>query len=175
MHLYNLFEPYTNSGPDIISVSKTVGGENMVLKFKTVSLPLFAVYHRMFYKYNSAGKLVKIVPDNIIELMSPVTLAHLIMGDGNIKLHDGIIRIYTNSFSKEKVELLASSITVKLNILTRVVHDRNNQYIITISKSQLSEIRNIILPYMHPTMYYKLGLELSNSYAFDYEHIIRII
>ena len=83
-------------------------------------------------------------PDNIIELMSPVTLAHLIMGDGNIKLHDGIIRIYTNSFSKEKVELLASSITVKLNILTRVVHDRNNQYIITISKSQLSEIRNLI-------------------------------
>ena len=55
MHLYNLLEPYTNSGPDIISVSKTVGGENMVLKFKTVSLPLFAVYHRMFYQYNSAG------------------------------------------------------------------------------------------------------------------------
>ena len=53
-----------------------------------------------------------------------------------MKLHDGIIRIYTNSFSKEEVELLASSITVKLNILTRVVHDRNNQYVITISKSQ---------------------------------------
>jgi hypothetical protein len=118
---------------------------------------------------------VKIVPVDIKELMSPVVLAHIIMGDGNIKLHDEIIRIYTNSFSKEEVELLASSITVKLNILTKVIHDRNNQYIITISKSQLSEVRKFILPYMHPSMYYKLGLKLSNSSAFNYKNIIREI
>lgn len=39
--------------------------------------------------------------------MSPVVLAHLIMGDGNLKLLDEIIHIYTNSFTKGEVELLS--------------------------------------------------------------------
>lgn len=61
------------------------------------------------------------------------------MGDGNLKLPDKILRIYTNSFIKEDVELLALGITNKLVaclLKTKVVHDRNNQYIITISKSE---------------------------------------
>ncbi len=91
--------------------------------------------------------------------MTPVVLAHLIMGDGNLKPKDNIIRIYTNSFSKEDVERLGIAITKKLGIIVKVVSDRNNQYMITISINQLELVRSIILPYMHPSMVYKLGLE----------------
>jgi hypothetical protein len=59
--------------------------------------------------------------------MTPVVLAHLIKGDGNLKGGEGIIRIYTNSFTRLEVEKLA--ITSKLNIRTKAVHDRNGQYI----------------------------------------------
>lgn len=64
--------------------------------------------------------LIKIVPVNIEELMSPIVLAHLIMGDGNIKLPDKIILYYGGPylrlgagppFSKEEVERLALAIT----------------------------------------------------------------
>lgn len=64
------------------------------------------------------------------------------MGDGNLKLPDKILRIYTNSFTKQDVELLGSAITEKLDIKTKVVHDRNNQYIITISKNELLKVVN---------------------------------
>lgn len=94
--------------------------------------------------------------------MTPVVLAHLIMGDGNLKPKDNIIRIYTNSFSKEDVERLGIAITKKLGIIVKVVSDRNNQYLITISRNQLELVRSIILPYMHPSMVYKLGLEAKN-------------
>jgi len=130
----------------------------MVIRFKTVSLPLFKFYHELFYKPNSKGKYIKIIPQNIKQYMDPVVLAHLVMRDENLKPEDNIIRIYTNSFIKEKVEILALAITKKLNILTNVVHDRRDQYIITISKNQLLKVKELLKPNMHPSMYYKFGL-----------------
>lgn len=82
---------------------------------------------------------------------------------------DEIIRIYTNSFTKEEVELLSLAITKKLNILNKVVHDRNNQYMLTISKNQLPLVRELTKAYMHPSMYYKLGLESVNLSSFEEE------
>lgn len=172
-HLYNLFEPYVGTSPDVTTVyNKKTKSDNMIIKFKTQSLPLFVYYYNMFYKLNSStGGFVKCIPANIEELMTPVVLAHLIMGDGNIKLPDHIIRIYTNSFTKEEVERLASAINSKLNILIRAVHDRNGQYILVISKDQLTKVRDLVLPYMHPSMYYKLGIVQSDIDSFYYSKI----
>ena len=40
LHLYDLFKPYTNTGPASISVyNKKTQTDNKVLKFKTVGLP----------------------------------------------------------------------------------------------------------------------------------------
>ena len=82
----------------------------------------------MFYEFNEdLNKYVKIVPKNMGELMNPIVLAYLIM----VTLIKGI-RIYTNSYSKEEVESLAKAINNNLGIYTGVLHDRNNQWILTI-------------------------------------------
>lgn len=175
MYLFNLIEPYTNTRPISISVyNKQTETNNEVWRFKTVSLPQLLYYYELLYKANSEGKIKKIIPLNIEELMSPVVLAHLIMGDGNLKQPDKIIRIYTNSFTQVEVNLLALAITRKLNILTKVVHDRNNQYMLTISKSQLPLVQQILKPHMHPSMYYKIDLEqngVSCLESFSYKDI----
>lgn len=165
LHLFNLFEPYTDSSVRTIDVyNKRTQTHHTQVGFKTVSLPQFLVYHRMFYKLNeNTNKFTKVIPDNIEELITPVVLAHLIMGDGNLKPKDNILRIYTNSFTKQDVERLAEAITNKLGIATRVVHDRNEQYMLVISKDQLETVRSIIVPYMHMSMLYKLGLDLKES------------
>jgi hypothetical protein len=131
-----------------------------------MSLPQLIHYKELFY---TGGK--KIVPLNIEELMTPAVLAHLIMGDGNLKTHDKIIRIYTNSFTKEEVESLASSITNKLNIQAKATHDRNNQYMITISKSELSKVQEVVKDHMHPSMFYKIDLEKDNLHKFNYDRV----
>jgi LAGLIDADG DNA endonuclease family len=85
------------------------------------------------------------------------------MGDGNLKPKDKIIRIYTNSFSKKDVERLGNAITNKLGIKIKVVSDRNDQYILTISRNQLDTVKSLILPYMHESMLYKLDLDSTEA------------
>jgi hypothetical protein len=175
MYLFNLLEPYTNTEPTSISVyNKQTKTNYEVCRFKTVSLPQLLYYYELFYKVNSEGKFIKVIPLNIEELLSPVVLAHLLMGDGNIKQPDKIIRIYTNSFSHEEVSRLALAITRKLNILTKVVHDRNNQYMITISKSELYLVQELIKPHIHPSMYYKIDLDSNGLESFNYKDIAEL-
>lgn len=94
-------------------------------------------------------------------------------------MKDKIIRIYTNSISKEEVHKLAKVITNKLKIETKAVHDRNGQYILTISKNQLENLKLTIQKYMHESMLYKLGIylpikEVRNT-SFNYLKIIKKI
>lgn len=93
------------------------------------------------------------------------------MGDGNLKGGKGIIRIYTNSFTKLEVEKLAFTITSKLDIKTKAVHDRNGQYILTINKSQLNAVRTLIESYMHPSMLYKLDM-CGGTVGFNYKNVL---
>ena len=171
-HLFNLFEPYTDSDiRTITTYNKRTNTEHVQVAFKTVSLPIFLKYHKMFYVFDDKSKkYIKIVPHNIEDLITPVVLAHLIMGDGNLKPKDNILRIYTNSFSKNDVELLSTAINNKLGIITKVTHDRNNQYMLTISRNQLETVKTIILPYMHQSMLYKLGLDSNNNNYFKLEN-----
>jgi hypothetical protein len=165
LHLFNLFEPYTDSIMRTIDTyNKRTKTSHTQIGFKTISLPIFLIYHKMFYIYDDKlKKYTKIVPLNIESIISPIVLAHLIMGDGNFKSKDKIIRIYTNSFRKNDVERLGSAITNKLGILTKTVYDRNDQYMLTISKNQLETVKYLILPYMHESMAYKLGLGFTEA------------
>ena len=97
-------------------------------RLKTVSLPLFNQYHDMFYKYNSdLHKYVKIVPENILEFLDPIALSYLIMTDGNFDKSRNRVRIYTNSYKKEEVQILANAIITKFGIYVGVLHDRKDQ------------------------------------------------
>jgi len=61
------------------------------------------------------------------------------------------------------------NIILQLDIKTRAVHDRNDQYILTINKSQLGKVRTLIESYMHPSMLYKL--DTGGKVGFNYEKI----
>jgi len=99
------------------------------------------------------------------------------MGDGNFLKERNIIRIYTNSFTKLDVYFLSDVIFSNLGIINKVIHDRNNQYIIIIEKNYLNLTREIVFSYMHPSMLYKIGIN-SNSFLinkFNYFNIINEI
>jgi len=180
LHLYNLFEPYINS--DIITIdikNKSNLNEQKIyttVRFKTISLPHLVKYYNIFYKENKSTKnRIKVVPNQLKYNFDSIALAHLIMGDGNYIKEMDVIRLYTNSFDKSNVNLLSKIIKKNLGIDNKVIHDRNNQYIIKIEKSSINLTRNLVLQYMHPCMYYKLGLELDLNKGFDYSKIIDLI
>ena len=65
---------------------------------------------------------------------------------------------YTNSYQKQEVENLALAIQTKLNIYTAILHDRKDQWILSIGAKNLDLLRKIVIPYFHLTMLYRLGL-----------------
>jgi LAGLIDADG DNA endonuclease family len=180
-HLYNLFEPYTNSDIQILDINKTHNSVReyktyTTVRFKTVSLPHFLPYYDLFYKEDKTkNKWIKTIGDELKCNFDSIALAHLIMGNGNYLKDRNIIRLYTNSFNKNGVILLSNIIKENLQIDNKVMHDRNNQYIIIIEKNNVNLTSDLVLPYMHPSMYYKLGLNYESDNNFDYSKILNFI
>ena len=156
-HIGDLFKDYMSNPVKSLEV-KGKNKNYINYRLKTRSLNIFNSYHDMFYDLKpDTNKYTKIVPENIVDLMDPIVLAYLIKGDGNFDKNRNRVRIYTNSYSKVEVELLATSIKTKLGIYTAVLLDRKDQYILTIGAKNLELLRNIVSPHFHPSMLYRIG------------------
>jgi hypothetical protein len=156
-----LFKDYSNTGVSAIEI-KSIGFFSKPLNYriKTRTLPVFNYYHNLFYEANNeTWKYKKVVPHNILDLMNPTVLAYLIMTDGNFDKSRNRVRIYTNSYSKVEVERLAEAIKLKLKIYVAVLHDRKDQWIITIGAKQLDLLRKTVSPHFEPSMLYRLGVD----------------
>lgn len=156
----DLFRVYASNTLKTVQVQAVKGGALLTsYRFKTRSLPVFTYYRELFYKVNlDTGRSIKIVPKNILELLTPVSLAYLIMSDGNYDTQRNRVRIYTNSFTKPDVETLAKAILDKFGIYTAVMVDKPNQFIMTIGANELPKLQALISEHMHPTMKYRIGL-----------------
>lgn len=159
--IYSLLQEYC-SNPIYSVVSVTQNKQYTNYRLKTRTTVLFNSYRDMFYVLDN-GKHRKIVPTTIKELLCPIVLAHLIIGDGTFSTKDSRIRIYTNHFSFEECVLLANAITVNCDIQCKVIFDRigsagDKQYILTIGKNQLIKLQECVSPYMHTSILYRIGL-----------------
>jgi len=163
LELGDIFKDYISNPVKALEVKgKTKNYTNF--RMKTRSLPVFLEYYNMFYEFNhDSNKYVKIIPKNIDDLTGcfatcSIVLAYLIMTDGNFDKGRNRIRIYTNSYTKEEVERLALAIKNNLGIYTGVLHDRNNQWILTIGAKYLSLLRDNVSKHFHKSMLYRIGL-----------------
>jgi len=75
MHLYDLFKTYCPTPPKTTNpvADKRTGKTYIGIWFNTYSLPCFNTFYDMFYL---AGK--KVMPSNIAELLTPLSLAYWI-------------------------------------------------------------------------------------------------
>lgn len=99
---------------------------------------------------------VKKVPSIIGQYLTPLALAIWIMDDGG-KLGQGL-KLATNSFSYSDCLFLIKVLNDNFNIKSTVQKAGvPNQYHIYIWKESMPLLREIILPYIHPSMKYKLN------------------
>jgi hypothetical protein len=120
------------------------------LNFWTKTLPMLNDFYNIFYINK-----IKVVP-NDLSLLTPIALAHWIMQDGSRGTSRGLY-ICTDSFTlnevKHLVDYLKNNYKLKCSI-----HKANKKYRIYILAKSVKTVRNIILPYMHDSMLYKLGI-----------------
>ena len=125
------------------------GKINYSLELYTRSLPCLTELYHLFYING-----VKVIPENIYDLLTPVALAHLIMGDGSAI--GGGIRIGTDSFSVKDCVTLMNVLIIKFNINCSL-HFSENKPRIYIPKSSKKLLIPLIKPHMVQSMWYKLG------------------
>jgi LAGLIDADG DNA endonuclease family len=125
---------------------------------QTRTLAVFYDICGMYYAYNNLGKRIKILPLHIELILTPIVLAFLIMGDGNFHKQKGVIRIYTNNFTKEEVQLLSTAIYNKFGIESRLDRARKDQYILAFRKTQVPKLQALVKDHIIPSMMYRIGL-----------------
>lgn len=87
-------------------------------------------------------------------MLTPVALAHMIMGDGVNDHGDGLI-LCTDSYTLEDVVRLINVLIIRYN-LECSLRRASNKYRIYIKKRSMPLLRSIVSPYMHNTMLYKI-------------------
>lgn len=121
-------------------------------EFNTFTFRSFNWLHEMFYH---KGK--KVINPMIEEFITPLCLAIWISDDGGWAKPG--VRIATNSFSSAEIELLANILKKKFNLdCTIQFLKAGSNYSLYIKGSSVATLREIVLPHMHSSMKYKLGL-----------------
>jgi len=122
------------------------------------TLPIFNEYHSLFYKLSDNGKFVKFIPNNIEQLLTSISLAYFIMGDGSYNKKTKCFRLSTHSFTKKEVELISSAILNKFQIKSKLELVRNEQYLIRIRGLDLIKLQELVKTHIIPSMLYRIGL-----------------
>ncbi|KAG0122693.1 LAGLIDADG endonuclease, partial [Tuber indicum] len=149
--VFFILSHYCNSLPGLFFTKKAgIRKENVnySLKIVTRSILCFTELYSLFYLNK-----VKIIPDNIYDLLTPVALAHLIMGDGQIASNG--LRICTDAYSSSDIVKLINVLMIKYRLVC-TIHVLDDRQRIYISAKSINLLASIIKPYMIKSMYYKI-------------------
>jgi hypothetical protein len=153
-HLYELFKLLCPSAPKLkvaLPHPKTSLSYSTFL-FSTYTLACFKELYFMFYP---AGK--KIIPLNIGELLTPISLAYWIADDGCWNKTNKYVVLCTDSFAIAEIELLISVLNYKFDLKCYKCKNGNN-YRIIIPSYSIPNLQSLLASYMPSMMKHKIGL-----------------
>jgi heme/copper-type cytochrome/quinol oxidase subunit 2 len=121
-------------------------------EFNTFTFRSFNWIHKMFYKRG-----IKYISEDLVKYITPLALAIWISDDGGFAKPG--VRIAANCFKLKEVEFLVEVLQSKfgLNCTIQTLKPSGNHNIY-IKGSSVSTLRELVLPHLHTSMYYKLGL-----------------
>ena len=123
-------------------------------EFNTFTFRSFNWIYDMFYRN---GK--KIISSKLENYLTPLALAVWIMDDGGWANPGVSISTYNFSLDETKYLVFLLKKLYDINCTVQILKD-GTQSSIYIKKESIPKLINIVLPYMHNSMYYKLGINL---------------
>lgn len=131
-------------------LDKRTGKTYKALSFWSRALPLLNEFYHNFYVDK-----VKRAPQDL-SLLTPLALAHWLMQDGSRGTSKGLY-ICTDSFTYADVERLTHYLMDRYNLKCSIHKAGGNHRIYILAKS-VETVKNLVLPFMHKSMLYKLGV-----------------
>jgi LAGLIDADG DNA endonuclease family len=112
-------------------------------------MPCITELYPLFYVDN-----LKVIPENLYNLLTPVTLAHLIMGDGSTQRYS--LKIYKDSYTLSDIIRLMNVLIIRYELDCTLRFHTPTQPHIHIKQNSIQKLITIVGPYMYQTMMYKL-------------------
>lgn len=153
--VFTILSHYCSSCP-FLTTGTRAGVRFYGLEFFTRALPSLTKIYHLFYKDS-----IKVIPQNIFELLTPVALAHLIMGDGVARPYG--LQLCTDSYSLPDIVRLMNVLIIRYELVCTLHKKREGQCRIYISSKSMPRLQQIVAPYMHESMYYKIYSTTSSS------------
>ncbi|OGI31413.1 MAG: hypothetical protein A2271_02800 [Candidatus Moranbacteria bacterium RIFOXYA12_FULL_35_19] len=127
--------------------------QHQSFRFRTISHPQMTEFRKTFYPVKR-----KIIPLNIKKIfVHPISLAVWFMDDGSLSTSKKTVTISTHSFSREENLLLIDCLKNNFNFQANLNWDsKGNRLYIPVGN--IKKFKEIVFPYMHPDMIYKLPL-----------------
>lgn len=148
--VFSILSHYCNRVPYPVKSIRN-GKVHFALRMYTRGLPCFNTYRDLFYINK-----IKIIPEDIYNLLTPVALAHLIMGDGKGRKHG--LNICLDSYNLKDIIRLMNVLIIKYNLDCTLHYHTPTQPRIYIRQRSMDKLRSIVKHYMIPSMYYKIGI-----------------
>ena len=101
---------------------------------------------------------MRVVPLNIGELLTPLSLAYWIADDGSRNKVTRYVVLCTHSFTLAEVNLLADALTSKFNLKCYVNKHTSGGFIIIIPSYSVPHLQGLLKDIMPPMMLHKIGL-----------------
>jgi len=133
-------------------LKRNIGKGNKIYfsyKFRTWTYSSWNWIYEAFYQNK-----IKVVPSNIDQLLTPLTLAIWIMDDGGV--HPSGMIISTYNLKLNDITLLQNALKKNFDLDTSVFNNKNG-LIIYFPKNQLPKLSNIVKKFMVLSMQHKLN------------------
>ncbi len=156
-HKYNILKEYCNTQPIYSSfIDPRTKSLYSRFTFQTLVINDLRYYGKLFYEQDDNLLWKKKVPKNIASLLTAQGLAYWYMDDGALKWRgkSNAVRLCTDSFSPSEVMLLKKVLEEKF-ILKVSIQKKDNIQRLSILEESYSTLKDLILPYLIPSMYYK--------------------
>ena len=157
---YNIFRNWVLTKPrkEVRQYYKNREKQLTSWRFSTISHSEITKYFNLFYPKNR-----KIVPSQIQSiLISPLSLAVWYMDDGSRKPYGRGAFLHTESFSVSDQRKLIKGLKKNFSIVARLssagLSKGKRLFRLYITAKSFSIFRNLVLPYMLPSMQYKISL-----------------
>lgn len=146
---YEVLKDFVSKGPREISWKNHKRNLHEISwYFHTKSLREFGVLYYYFYDK------VKILPENIFDILNPRMIAVWFMDDGSNNGETATLN--THDFSKENQCKMISFFKERFQINATIVRDRD-KWKVNFGKSEFPKLKSIISPHIIPSMNYKIA------------------
>ena len=150
--LYRIFKEFVNQPPKSPTRKPHIKTNRIYsfISFKTLAYPIFNFYFDLFYIpiFDTGSSKLKIIPENISDYVTDISLSYWIMDDGYF--YNGSVILCTDSYSYEGIQILIKML--KSNFNANIINRNENSWRIQIKEIDI--LRGVVREFIIDSMKY---------------------